>query len=68
MPWSQRALLKYVPLPWLCAEYQKGHTGTWLQPQAKLLKNVSTIGQSALKYFNSRSKCPKNILTLDHTL
>jgi hypothetical protein len=30
-------------------EYQKGHIGTWLQSQAKLLNNVSTIGQNAKK-------------------
>jgi hypothetical protein len=30
-------------------QYQNGHTGKWLQCQAKLLKNVSTIGQSAKK-------------------
>jgi len=28
-------------------EYQKAHIDTWLQPQAKIFKNVSTIGQSA---------------------
>jgi hypothetical protein len=30
-------------------EYQKGHIDTWLQSQAKLLKNVSTIGQNVNK-------------------
>jgi hypothetical protein len=30
-------------------KYQKGHMGTWLQSQAKLLKNISTTGQNAKK-------------------
>jgi hypothetical protein len=33
-------------------EYQKGDIGTRLQSQAKLVKNVSTIGQNAKKDFN----------------
>jgi hypothetical protein len=48
---SSGASCQLCALPWLYAKYQKGHTGTWLQPQAKLLKNVSTIGQSAKKRF-----------------
>jgi hypothetical protein len=41
-------------------EYWKGHIGIWLQSQAKLLKNVSTIGQSAKKDFNLVPKFQKD--------
>jgi hypothetical protein len=46
-------------------QYQKGHTGKWLQCQAKLLKNVSTIGQSAKKTL-ILGQSVKKILTLHH--
>jgi hypothetical protein len=44
-------------------QYQKGHIGTWLQSQAKLLKNVSTIGQNAKKILIV-GQCFKKILNL----
>jgi len=44
-----KGITEICALTWLCVKYQKGHTRTWLQPQAKLLKNVSTIGPSAKK-------------------
>jgi hypothetical protein len=41
-------------------EYQKSHNGVNCQPQVKLLKNVSTIGQNAKKDLNF-SPYSKNI-------
>ncbi len=41
-------------------EYQKGHIGAWLQSQAKLVKNVSTIGQNAKKDSNLMPKFQKD--------
>jgi hypothetical protein len=49
-------------------EYQKGHIDTWLQSKAKLLKNVSTIGQNAKKDSNLRQKFQKKFLSLGHVL
>jgi hypothetical protein len=40
-------------------EYQKGDIGTWLQSQAKLVKNVSTMGQNAKKDSNLMPKFQK---------
>jgi hypothetical protein len=41
-------------------EYQKGDIGTWLQSQAKLVKNVSTMGQNAKKDSNLMPKFQKD--------
>jgi len=41
-------------------EYQKGDIGTKLQSQAKLVKNVSTIGQNAKRDSNLMPKFQKD--------
>jgi len=43
-------------------EYQKGDIGTRLQSQAKLVKNVSTIGQNAKRDSNLMLVMAKDIL------
>jgi hypothetical protein len=42
-------------------EYQKGDIGTRIQSQAKLVKNVSTMGQNAKKDSNVILKFQKDI-------
>jgi hypothetical protein len=41
-------------------KYQKGDIGTRLQSQAKLVKNVSTIGQNAKRDSNLMPKFQKD--------